>query len=384
MKWLRYEEGFKPLHATMGISLVFFVMAFIYLQFSLAASFAAIFTIGNLQNMYYKRVGQGLVLHQSKKRSRFLIGSTSTLVLSFENGPVPLLNGKLTLSIEDAVQPVGEETNHFSGIFDITVPFTVGRFEQIEVTIPLEGRKRGLSRITRVIVEVPQILGHGSIIMELEDAIHHESIVYPKIDPFHEHLLPSPFKPGDVAQRTSLYYDAFQAIGTRDYIITDRFDEIHWKASARMQKLQTKEYLPVAEQSILFIVNMIEKPKVQDDFELKIERLAAYITYCTKNAIPFEIIMNIKTFGGEPFLREMIGSGNIHYQKSLEMLAQLSSRLAKHAFEKVLQAVESKGQLSPTIVLITHEPERYAGITARWAKSCNLLVDHAYQKEEVS
>ena len=72
---------------------------------------------------------------------------------------------------------------HFSGIFDFSVPFSVGSYEKIRVTIPLEGRKRGLSKIARITIEVPHIFGEGLISMELEDLIEQENLVYPKIVP---------------------------------------------------------------------------------------------------------------------------------------------------------------------------------------------------------
>lgn len=379
MKWLRYEEGFKSLHMTMGVALVFLLMALIYFQVTLAACFATIFVIGAVQNMYYKNVGKDLLLLPLKNQTRFLVGSETVLILKFKNGRLPIWNGTLTLSIEDSVIPAVEEMQHFSGIFDFKVPFSIGSYEEIQIKIPLEGRKRGLSRITRVVVEVPHVFGEGSIMMELEDIVNQENLVYPKIIPFTGELNPSPFKPGEVPQRQSLYQDVFQPVGTRDYVPSDRFDQIHWTASARMQKLQTKEYLPVTEQSVLFVVNAIEKLRTAGDFEKKIERLASYVDYCTRHAIPYEIIVNIRTFGTTPYIHQATGTGKLQHKKSLEMLAQLSERNAKIPFENILQSVEMKGELSPTIVLITHEPERYQVFTGRWSKLSEVIIDHAYE-----
>ena len=128
--------------------------------------------------------------------------------------------------------------------------------------------------------------------------------MYPNIVPFTGKLNPSPFKPGEVPQRQSLFHDVFQPVGTRDYVPSDRFDQIHWTASARMQKLQTKEYLPVTEQSVMFILNAIEKSRTDGDFEKKVERTARLFDYCTRHVIPYEIIINIRTFGAEPYIHQ--------------------------------------------------------------------------------
>ncbi|KAA0966680.1 DUF58 domain-containing protein [Sporosarcina sp. ANT_H38] len=379
MKWIRYEEGFKPIYTGMGITLVFFLFALIYSLILPAACFAAVFAMFSFQNIYYSKVGKDLKLLPTRSRSRFLIGTVNEVLFEFENGKIPIWNGTLTLSIEDSVLPVVDNHHHFSGIFDFSVPFAIGSGEKVRISIPLEGRKRGLSRITRMTIEVPHIFGEGSVLMELAEPIKQESLVYPKITPLIGKLQPSPFRPGEVDQRHSLFHDKFQPVGTRDYVPTDRFDQIHWTASARMQKLQTKEYLPVTEQSILFVMNAIEKPRSPQDFDLKIERLASYADYCTRNAIPFSVVINIHTFGATPYMYLPTGIGKTQYQKTLEMLAVLSDKNAKLPFENVLQKVESKGVLPPTIVLITHEPERYSPFVKRWSKHNTVELDCFYE-----
>jgi len=382
MKWLRLEDGFKSLHQTMTVSLVFLLFAIIYLQIIPAALFAAIFFMCVVQNVYYSNVGKELLFLPNKNHTRFLIGGENDLVLEFENGKTPIWNGILTLSIQDAVVPLVEDKSHFSGIFDFSVPFSAGSREVISVCIPLKGRKRGISRITRITLNVPHVFGEGFVLMELNNPVMYESLVYPKIIPFNDQLNPAPFKPGDLAQRQSLFQDIFQPIGTRDYVYSDRFDQIHWKASARMQKLQTKEYMPVTEQSVLFILNAIEKQRTVDDFEQKVERLASYVDYAFRKDIPFAIIVNIRMFGTTPFMHLTTGNGKVHYQKALEMLVHLSERNAKIPFEKVLQSIQTQGLLPPTVVLITHEPERYLNFTSKWSTYNRVVIDSSYERSE--
>ena len=72
MKWIRYEEGFKPIHTGMGITLVFFLFALIYFQVMLAACFAAVFAMFSFQNIYYSKVGKDLKLLPSAIAAAFL------------------------------------------------------------------------------------------------------------------------------------------------------------------------------------------------------------------------------------------------------------------------------------------------------------------------
>ncbi|MBE1553640.1 DUF58 domain-containing protein [Sporosarcina limicola] len=378
MKWIRYEEGLKTVYQGMGIVLVFFLLSFIYSQVMLAACFAAVFAMFSFQNIYYSKVGKNLIVLPLRNRTRFLIGTENDLILEFENGKIPIWNGTLTLSIQDAVAPMVDDMDHFSGIFDFHVPFAVGSGEKVKVSIPLQGRKRGMARITRMTIKIPYLFGDGSVLMELAEPIRQENLVYPKILPFTGKLNPSPHRPGETEQHQGLFHDVFQPVGTRDYIPADRFDQIHWKASARMQKLQTKEFQAVTALSVLFIMNAIEKPRSPGDFEKKIERLASYVDYCTRNTVTYSIVINIQTFGVTPYVYIPLGAGKIRYQKIMEILARLSEKNGKIPYESILRSVDLNVTLPPTIVLITHDPELFGNITKKWLKYNHVVIDSFY------
>ncbi|WP_252503764.1 DUF58 domain-containing protein [Sporosarcina sp. Marseille-Q4943] len=382
MKWIRYEHGFKLIHQGMTITAVFFLFAFIYLQVWLAACFAAVFAMLAFQNIYFSKVGNGLSVAFRAKQKRILIGETEELVMEFKNGTVPIWNGTLTLSLEDAVAPSTDDKKHYSGIYDLTVPFAIGGNKKVEIRIPLEGKKRGMSRVTRVMLEIPHLFGDGFVTMELNEPIYYQSLVYPRVTPLGRELKSSPYKPGEIEQRQSLFMDSFQPIGTRDYIPTDRFDQIHWKASARMQKLQTKEFLPVSSQSVVLMMNTIEKDRGFLDFETKVERLVSYADYCMKNDIPYSVAINIRSFGAKPYLILPSGSGKVQFQKLMVMLAKISDKHAKLPFEEMLQHMEGTGQLSQTVVLITHENDRIKALAKQWVKRYEVILDKSHERNE--
>lgn len=382
MNWIRYEHGFKAIYNGMLLTLTLFLFCAVFGLSTLAACFASVFAMLAFQNYYFSKIGEGLTVRFKAKQKRILIGHDEELIMEFENGRVPIWNGTLVLSMEDAVAPKNLLMKNFSGIYDIYIPFAIGRHETIEIRIPLEGKKRGKSRITRVLLEIPHMFGDGSVNMELKDVVSYQSIVYPRITKLGRELTPSPFKPGEFQQRQSLFVDPFQPIGTRDYMPNDRFDQIHWSASARMQKLQTKEFQPISAQMIVLMMNALEKDRGYHDFEAKIERLVAYADYCTKNDIPYAVAINLRTLGGRPYLFIPNGSGKLHFQEVMEMLAQISDRYAKMPFEEMMKHMESSGQLSPTIVLISHVQERFQRIVHQWEKRYTVTVDTSFERDE--
>ncbi|GKV55765.1 hypothetical protein NCCP2222_17120 [Sporosarcina sp. NCCP-2222] len=332
------------------------------------------------QNYYFSKVGKEVTFQLQGKGNRYLVGDEEELVFLFENGGVPIWNGTLKLSIEDAVAPREDNIKHFSGIYDISVPFAIGQNKRIELRIPLEGKKRGLSRITRVILEIPHLFGDGSVMMELNEPVRFENLVYPKVKKREDHLQSSPFRPGEFDQRRSLYQDVFQPIGTRDYVPTDRFDQIHWTASARMQKLQTKQFLPVSDRTVILLLNVIEKDHRSQEFEEKVERLASYAEYCESHNIPYSVAINIHTFASTPYFYLPNGIGKVQFLRTLETLARLSEKHAKMPFETMLLNLESKGKLPDTIVMISHESPKIKALIKNWSKKYVVKLDAIAEK----
>ncbi|MBB4824113.1 uncharacterized protein (DUF58 family) [Sporosarcina luteola] len=375
MRWTRYENGFKWIHNGMILTLTLFLFTFIIKQPLLAACFAAVFAMLAFQNFYFSKVGKKVTLQLKGQENRFLIGDENELVFIFENEGVPIWNATLKLSIEDPVAPRNENQKYFQGIYDLSVPFAIGQNEKKELRILLEGKKRGVSRITRVILEIPHLFGDGSVMMELNDPLWFENLVYPALEKREDHLKSAPFRPGEFDQRHSLYKDVFQPIGTRDYLTTDRFDQIHWTASARMQKLQTKQFLPVSDRTVILLLNVLERDHRSDEFEEKVERLVFYADYCETHHIPYSVAINIHTFASTPYLYIPTGIGKIQYLRVLEMLARLSNKHAKLPFEKMLLNLESTGKLPENIVMISHVNPKLNALVNNWSKKYAVKLD---------
>lgn len=382
MTWIRYENGFKWIYNGMIITFTLFLFSFIFGQELLGACFGAVFAMLAFQNYYFSNVGKEITFQLQGKGNRYLVGDEEELVFLFENGGVPIWNGTLKLSIEDAVAPREENLKHFSGIYDLSVPFAIGQNKKIELRIPLEGKKRGLSRITRVILEIPHLFGDGSVMMELNEPVRFENLVYPKVKKREDHLQSAPFRPGEFDQRRSLYQDVFQPIGTRDYVSTDRFDQIHWTASARMQKLQTKQFLPVSDRTVILLLNVVEKDHRSHEFEEKVERLASYAEYCESHNIPYSVAINIHTFASTPYLYLPNGIGKVQFLRTLETLARLSEKHAKMPFETMLLNLESKGKLPDTIVMVSHESPKLKALIQNWSKKYVVKLDAIAEKGE--
>ena len=81
-------------------------------------------------------------------------------------------------------------------------------------------------------------------------------VVYPQLWPLEELMLPAKELFGELKTRRSLFTDPIKTQGTRDYQPQDRFRDVHWKASARRGKLQSKVYDPSTGMSVVLFLNV--------------------------------------------------------------------------------------------------------------------------------
>lgn len=81
-------------------------------------------------------------------------------------------------------------------------------------------------------------------------------IVYPRVVPLAELGFPAKEPFGESRSPQPIFEDPLRTIGIRDYHPEDSMRNVHWKASARQQRLQTKVYEPTTTQRIVVILNI--------------------------------------------------------------------------------------------------------------------------------
>ncbi|CAG9622084.1 DUF58 domain-containing protein [Sutcliffiella rhizosphaerae] len=107
-------------------------------------------------------------------------------------------------------------------------------------------------------------------------------------------------------------------IGTRDYQNGDSFGQIHWKATARTNHLQSKVYERTSQLTWLFIIDIHTV-----DLEEKLRGVAYLLRYATKQSISYSILVNIKKFGKPSYIELNIGGGKQQFQAALLLLARI-------------------------------------------------------------
>ena len=101
-------------------------------------------------------------------------------------------------------------------------------------------RKRGVFAFgpTEISSGDPFGFFRNKIVREEQDQL----IVYPRIVPLADIGIPSRHPFGELRIKRHLFEDPVQVMTTRDYVSSDPLKYIHWKASARVQRLQSRVF----------------------------------------------------------------------------------------------------------------------------------------------
>jgi uncharacterized protein (DUF58 family) len=351
MEWSKYTVENKYLPVT-GAFAFFLCIASFFLQSWLAffvAAFILLLLIFN--NLYLKKVGEGLLFNNKKVRGKYFPGEEGKWVLVFHNKGVPIMKAKLTVTFHDSVTPHDKYAHKKESIYEVTVPFSSSHRQITEVTIPFTAEKRGMSRIRKIELMIPHFFGLGETVLEREFYSIQEALVYPKrIEVQNKHILLTQ-KQGDAPTTYSLFEDTLSPAGTRDYIYSDSFNKIHWKASARRQTLQTKIYDKVTENGWNISINIGDNTFISNNLEEILSGVTDMAYFFVKQNIPFSICINIPHVGKTPFYYIMPGTGREHLQKVLEAIAHIDVQAAVYPFEKMLAYYVSHLEHQPYFLL---------------------------------
>ncbi|MDP4086103.1 MAG: DUF58 domain-containing protein [Bacillota bacterium] len=301
-------------------------------------SFSAliVLTLIFLDKLYLNHIGDQLFFENILQRNYFFVEETGEWILPFQNGGMPILGAKCKIFFDHVVAPLtGNEDSQHSSI-EMTIPFSINKGKKKKYSIPFQTKMRGIAKIRRLEIHIESFIGLGGIILEYPLNIHQEAIVYPTPLPVKGLKEQTTILKGEVSVPLSLYEDRISPIGSRDYISTDTFNQIHWKATARKQTLQTKLYEQMAEKGWMIALNISDGYGITGNLEKLISYITEFAYFAYRNRTPYSLCVNIRTFGQTPFFNIPLGEGRTHLQNVLEGLATINSEFISFPYEKML------------------------------------------------
>ncbi|MFQ5852603.1 MAG: DUF58 domain-containing protein [Candidatus Binatia bacterium] len=273
--------------------------------------------------------GESLALHVSAENAKFL--------------PVWL---QMSVPVEGALAPS-------SGEMSLTSECGLLWYQQARFNWGLVARRRGVYRVGPAHMKVGDLLGFFPREKRTEGDIH--VIVYPRLVPLKPFSLPRRDFFG-VPGAKSPVQDPIYILGTRDYQHWRPARHIHWKASARHNRLQEKVFEPSEQGKVLLAVevNQFERDNASESFERTLEVVGSLAVQSHQRGYALGLVTNGVAEGGLSILP--MGKSPQQLPSILEILARLKMR--------------ANGNLADTL---------YRALELPWGVSC---VHFSYEQDE--
>jgi uncharacterized protein (DUF58 family) len=175
----------------------------------------------------------------------------------------------------------------------------------------------------------------------------HQILVYPRIVPLRPFSVPRRDFFGIPGDRSPVQ-DPVYILGTRDYQHGQPAKYIHWKASARQNRLQEKVLESTQQEKVLLVVDAdpFVKHNAEDEFERTLEVVASLAAQLDRKGRAVGLVTNCEVMGRH--------SGVVPMGRNRQQLATILEVLAR------IQ-MTSRGQLIPIL---------RSGLAPAWGSSC--------------
>lgn len=122
--------------------------------------------------------------------------------------------------------------------------FSLGMYERVNYHYRIACRTRGWHRFGPVVLSASDPLG---LVVRRDTQTRIEGfLVYPRIVPITQLVVPARQPFGDFTPQQSLVEDPMRMAGVREYVPGDSPKRVHWRATARTGTMQTRIYEPSA------------------------------------------------------------------------------------------------------------------------------------------
>lgn len=279
-------------------------------------------SLGIYPRLYLHHIKKHFHFSNAKEKLHLYPGDSGELRLEMTNGSkLPIISAHIQFSIKNHIRITGLNTraeHHYE--FDLNIE--PGKTECI--ILPVEAVSRGIARFKQFKIKLVDPLHIASTTIKF-DFVRKEVVVFPKmktLNGLNNLFLP---KEGRNPHQKSLFPDTMAAIGTREYHFSDPLKHIHWKASAKTGKLQTKifEKTLALTWSFVILLDLNMKKQAIEELEDKLSYVSMACREAEKRGIDVELFINTIHIDSANIRRLAPNHERIHYFKAMECLAMI-------------------------------------------------------------
>ncbi len=255
----------------------------------------------------------GLTCHLAVDKRRVFPGEQITLTASAENAKI------LPLWLELLI-PIGDLLQRSTGQRVLSKQSSLLWYQGTQFRWELVAEKRGVYRIGPLYILAGDLFSFFSKHRRTKES--HSIVVYPRLVPLKPLSLPRRDFFG-VPRATSPVQDPIYILGTRDYQQGQPSKYIHWKASARHNRLQEKIFDSSVKDKVLLIVDVesFAKSNAEEAFERALEVVASLAARLDQQGHSVGLVANGATKGQ--------GSAIVPVARNYQQLPTLLEALAR-------------------------------------------------------
>lgn len=344
--------------AWIALAVVFGLLGVLFRQDALVVMSTILLMVIAVAWVWNRYALRGVRYQRHFSERRAFVGEEVTLSVQVTNGkrlPVAWLKAEDELPlalplINERLAPSHKETvGYLVNLYSLRWRERVTRRFRIACV------QRGFYTFGPVRLQASDVFGlfSASEVDEKEDTL----IIYPQVLPMEALGLPPKDPFGDAKAEEPLFADPSRAVGVRDHQPYDGQKHIHWKASARQQRLQVKVYEPTTSpQWVIFLnVNTLPEP-LQGSDPVLLERVvsvaASIALFATEQKYLVGLLANGSLPRSDQPLKVLPSRSPDHLMHLLEALAAVTA-FSTARIERLLEAESPKLPWGATLVVIT-------------------------------
>lgn len=182
-------------------------------------------------------------------------------------------------------------------------------------------------------------------------------IIYPRLYSVAELRLPAKNPFGELGAESRLFEDPLRTMGIREWQPGDDLRRVHWKATARHQRMLSRIYEPSQEPQMLIFLNVTTLARhwqgsIPELMERAISVAASLSALCVEERLPVGLISNGVLPGSDQPLRLLPGRSPNQLLRILESLAGITS-FASLPIEQMVLRESPRLPWGATLLVVT-------------------------------
>lgn len=344
--------------AWIALALVFGLLGVLFRQDALVIMATVLLTVIAVAWLWNRYALHGVVYRRELSERRAFVGEEVALTIRVTNGKrLPVAWLKVEDELPVAIPLIGDTLapSHKETVGYLVNLYSLRWRERVTRRFRLACAQRGFYTLGPARLQASDGFGLFSAarVDEREDTL----IVYPQVLPLEALGLPPKDPFGDAKAEEPLFADPSRAVGVRDHQPYDGQKHIHWKASARQQRLQVKVYEPTTSpQWVVFLnVNTLPEPLQGSDPAL-LEQVVSVAASIASFAVEQKHMVGLLANGSLPRsdqpLKVLPSRSPDHLMHMLEALAAVTA-FSTSRIERLLETESPKLPWGATLIVIT-------------------------------